>query len=84
MDTKTKLQEIQKEIDTIEDSKWSTLKREKNMIGLLLFITIAFYAVGIVLFYFVYMPKSRHWHETFLFMLPLLITPFMYVFKLMK
>lgn len=75
--TKELLEQIETDIQTIEDYKWSTIRHQKNLVAMLFFGSGLIYAIVAIVFYYYFLPMSSNWHEKCLYSLPLVILPVM-------
>lgn len=75
--TKEQLEQIEADIQSIEDYKWSKLRQQKNLMALVFYGSGLLYTVVAILFYFCFLPLSYNLYDKCIYSLPLIVLPAM-------
>ena len=75
--TKELLEQIEGDIQSIEDYKWSKLRQQKNLMALVFYGSGLLYAIVAILFYFCFLPLTYNLYERCIYSLPLVVLPVM-------
>lgn len=73
--TYQKLEILEEKIKNIQAYTLSTQEQQKRFVGNLLVVSIGFYVIAFVVFYFAFFPKT--WEKRLLYSIPLLLFPIM-------
>lgn len=76
--TEKKLELLEEKIQTLEKYTYYTQEQKKRFVGTFLAVSVGVYVIAaIAIFYFVYFPRT--WKERCLYIVPLLIFPFLII-----
>jgi len=73
--TKELLEQIDADIQSIEDYKWTKMRQQKNLMALFFFGGGLIYAFAAILFYFYFLPRSSTFYDKIFYCLPLVVLP---------
>jgi hypothetical protein len=69
------LEQIDTDIQSIEDYKWTKMRQQKNLMALIFYGGGFLYAVVAIIFYFCFLPMTHNLYDKCLYSLPILVLP---------